>query len=96
MCKVLSAQEFADLQNPDVVGNEGEDHEDDSGDTLEPLPSITQAEGLSSLTVVRRFLLQLDEVPEDILDICHRIENLLLVSSRKKQTKIDDLFFKKL
>lgn len=89
VCKVLSAEELADQQNPE----EDVEAEDDADD-LEPLPPVSAAEGMSALGTLRRFLYQQEQVPENIFEVCHRLENLLLSSCKKKQTKIDDFFSK--
>lgn len=80
-------KELASLYGGD--GNKPEETNDDGDVDAEVLPAVTAAQALET---VRLHLQQQRVVPEKVTSIITKLESILLITPRSKQSKISDFF----
>lgn len=95
--EVLSYEAIVEQhQVPEAAVEEepADDDADDGDGDGEPQPLVSTAQSMEAIDVVRRHLCQLPDLPHEYLEMLTKLEALVLSSTKKKQTKIDDFFQK--
>ncbi|KAK3931760.1 Tigger transposable element-derived protein 4 [Frankliniella fusca] len=85
----LSLDDLSHLYQEQGEEEAGEEQADDFVD--DELPPVTLAQGLESLEVVRRLVTQ-SQVNEDVLALLSRLEQVILLTPKTKQSDIRDYF----
>lgn len=93
VCGELTLEQIAEAHAGEGDGGVDVDDDDEDDDAVPP-PLVTATEAFECLQTVRRYLCQQDVVQDDVLGLIGRLETLMLVTPKQKQSTILDFFQK--